>query len=242
MSNNFSPSDKNIQILSSTLTITSSNFTDSTGLYSYSIYSSQSGGYINSLLSTVKVSNSNFQNGIANNGGAIYSLKSELEVTNSTFTNNYAESSGGAIYCQLAVILSVSGSTFVNNSAISGGSIQLQISYASNIISNSVFIGYINPMFVHVFSSNIQISNWSFSQSDQYNPTSLSQSQLSTLMNGTGIILEGPTNFNLHGSTFQNMLASEGIIMMSQPDKTSIHSNSNYKYILCKYSWLKNRQ
>lgn len=72
MSNNYSPAAKNIQALNSKLIITSSQFSDSAGLYPYSVYSTQDGGYINSLLSTVQISNSSFVNGIANSGGAIY--------------------------------------------------------------------------------------------------------------------------------------------------------------------------
>lgn len=100
---------------------------------------------------------------------------------------------------QTGVLLSVTGSRFVNSSAVSGGSIELQTTYASNVISSSVFNGYLNPMFVHIFSSNLEISTSTFSQIDQYDTSTLTDSELSTLMNGTAVALEGLTNFNLHG-------------------------------------------
>ena len=236
MVDNFSPNSKNIQIMLSNITISSSNFIDSIDLYSLSIYSSQYGGYINSLLSTIKIFNSSFQNGVANNGGAIYSLKSDLEVSSSTFINNTAVISGGAIYSQSDILLSITSSNFTSNFAVTGGSFQVLYSAAlNNIISNWIFTAGLNPMFIHLLSSTMEISNWSFGQSSQYNLGSLTETQLIKLENGTAIALEGPTYFNLHECSFNNILALQGILMLSQPDSTNNQTLTNSKYSLSKW-------
>ena len=236
MVDNFSPNSKNIQIMLSNITISSSIFSDSIDLYSLSVYSSQYGGYINSLLSTIKISNSSFQNGVANNGGAIYSLKSDLEVSSSTFINNTAVISGGAIYSQSDILMSITSSNFTSNFAVTGGSLEVLYSAASNnIISNWIFTAGLNPMFIHLLSSTIEISNWSFGQSSQYNLGSLTEIQLKNIENGTAIALEGPTYFNLHECSFNNILALQGVLMLSQPDSTNNQTLSNSKYLLSKW-------
>src|SRR5579863_8374910 len=82
------------------------------------------GGAIANEAGTLNVSNSLFENNIANfgSGGAIANESGVVSVSNSTFVLNGAEVNGGAIYNGKNQLLVVSNSTFSDNSASKGGS------------------------------------------------------------------------------------------------------------------------
>ena len=98
-----------IYVLSSSLTITNSNFHDNTG------------GAIDVRGSSLTISKSTFQN---NTGGAIYADWSTLTISNSTFLNNTTNYAGGAIGADESTLY-ISSSIFIGNKSKAGSAIYL---------------------------------------------------------------------------------------------------------------------
>ena len=115
---------------------------------------SDNGGYVDALRTSVEISNSSFERGIAYNGGgcvfaeancdvlvrdtrfsssaagaggaALYISGSRLMVQNSDFISNAARGTAGGIECVNYCQMNVSGSTFRENQATAGGALDLQ--------------------------------------------------------------------------------------------------------------------
>ena len=85
-----------------------------------------SAGAIYALSSTIRIKRSQFSyNGLVGNGGAIYTRSSNITVNGSVFIYNSAHGSGGAIYYYYTSccsrILYVINTTFIGNRAIYNG-------------------------------------------------------------------------------------------------------------------------
>ena len=123
-----------IFVNSSTLNVINSNFTNCRAKNGGAIF-----GYFDA---NIIVSNSNFNNNIANTdnaslGGAIFLNNGSLSVISSNFTNNFANQSAGAIFVNTNTVMDITKSIFKNNT---GGRDYAIAGYGDGSISNSTFI------------------------------------------------------------------------------------------------------
>ncbi|KAL4460166.1 hypothetical protein ABPG73_000275 [Tetrahymena malaccensis] len=94
------------------------------------IYSQNQGSFMISLSKQVKISNSLFDQNIAQNGGAIYfqMIVQQIQIIKSQFTQNQAKSSGGAIYMEdigSCLVIFDAKSVIQNNTALIGGGVRI---------------------------------------------------------------------------------------------------------------------
>jgi alpha-tubulin suppressor-like RCC1 family protein len=126
-----------IKITNGMLTITNSVFSNNNSSVGGAISASCS-GIAHSCGSILTITDSTFSANNGYDGGAVVS-DWDINITRSVFSSNQATIAGGAIYFDLASVLTVTDSTFTDNTARWGGAIYNDVGRAT--VTNTTFTG-----------------------------------------------------------------------------------------------------
>jgi hypothetical protein len=215
--------------------------------------------YFNTLLSTVTVINSTFDDSDIKTttslaiGGYFYLKISTLIVQNSTFIGCTAKM-GSAIY-SVESTLNITGSNFVNNSASTAGTIYLSTSklvhlenctfYNNNalmvdvlqldssektIIKDCIFDSQYPSSYIYAISENIEISGTVFK-----NSFPVPQSDKVKLKSDAAIATSGSTKMKVTNSTFMNLVTLNSVINSDETSNRNIGDSVDYLFDECQF-------
>ena len=194
--------------------------------------SSSTGGFIYMAQGTIVDTGSTYRNGIASRGGAIYSIASQGTLTGTIFESNKASGSGGGLFGVGNTALKFENCTFDDNRAPLGEAIDVVNSDPSEMseVENCTFTSTVGPTFIHATGGTLTVDSSTFQQTANNDPTTLSTTQLAALNQAAAIAAEGEPLLNITGSTFTDLLADSGIVLIRETERQTAPSSVLYEF------------
>ncbi|WP_297983073.1 C1 family peptidase [uncultured Methanobrevibacter sp.] len=189
----------------------------------------------------ILIDNCTFKNNYAAYGGAIYTENSTVNISNTIFENNVADNGGGSIAALNGTKLSLDKCIFKNDKSNYDGGAGVYLFKSSGNISNCQFNNLSAGLGAGIASlrSSILVSLSNFTQNNvsyagagiyaMYGNLTISNSNFNanTARNGAGVFADNLSSFSVNGGTYSNNIASGlgGAIV------SYINSNSNIKNV-----------
>lgn len=230
-SNNYGNTEyKGFYVIAASLNLDGTTFEDDPSLYTDTEIDEFKGGFIYLSEGELSSINTTYKDGVANEGGAIFSTLTNTKMINSSFYRNYGRKKGGGMYSLGNLDTNITGSYFEDNYSESGHAVLVDQSFKHTNIIDSTFNTSKSTSFIHLVVSTGTIDNCTFTQSANNKPENMTEEQLSELVGGSALAAEGEAELTLTNSKFTNLLAAQGIILLTELSRGSVEAEARYTF------------